>query len=441
MRTIIANKITIFFRVGLVKSAGIAGWERKSLDSMRLCSSLLACVSVTCLLVCPALARQPESSLGSAGHRLGLSSIRLASGTSPSGMVAKRDKQPIFDEQQILAMADARLASSWIARAYDIPARVPEEMLFEGYSYGDTLVALAIMDEGASLNEVLEQRTGHRWAEVARSVGLSSKDLPPVIRRIMATSQNLREASPLHFIPDVHSGLSSRSMLPSFSPTIPDQVSIGKFRLSEEEVRSIRWALANSNNLKPSMLTRPAGRSLTTADWVIAATIAKYKPFPLETLLASRTGEVVEWGDIASVYSVDSQVFCSGPLAGVYAVLADTSQGVVLPTLLKEQYPEGISADYRLSQLGKSEESALRWLMSMYYQENSAERNTLEASELPMVEQGLVLAIARMADVEVAKVLEQVRDGLSWKAIVDSYQLDLSGEEVFWAAAAARDRQ
>ena len=79
----------------------------------------------------------------------------------------------------------------------------PQEMLLAGYGYGNTLVALALVDRGASLNEVLEQRQRHLWPEVARRVEVDVDRLPGAIRDLMSSGIDQPAPEPLHFLPDV----------------------------------------------------------------------------------------------------------------------------------------------------------------------------------------------------------------------------------------------
>lgn len=350
----------------------------------------------------------------------------------------KKNKDAVTPEERE-ALSDARLASMWIAKSVDIPDSVPEDMLLAGYSYSDVLIALALMDYGASLNELLEQRQRKRWTKVASEVGIEPSELPSVIRDLMIHNRAIVAVSkPLHFMPDVRSGLNKRLRLPAFSATVPDPVSVTRFRLSKNEVANVRAVLDDTNSLTREMLLKPAGRSLLAADWLIAAALAKYKPFPLETILACRTGDVLEWGDIASIFSVDPLIFTSGPLAPAYAVLTKTDADVALPGLVKTDYPEGIPADYSLDRVSAKEAEALRWLMSMYYKEDTNERDLLQARNMSIADQGIALALARMSRQELSEVLAKKDGGYSWAEIVLDYELDMTGEEVLGEAILLR---
>lgn len=339
------------------------------------------------------------------------------------------------------AMSQMRLVALWFAKAYAIPARVPEEMFMAGYTYSDAVVAFSLMDAGASLNEILEQRRHKRWDDVAQSLGIDYMALPQAVRQVMNNPSSGRPYQYLHFMPDVRAGLSDRLRLPSFAPTIPDPVAIQRFKLSADDIANIRQALENPNNLDAELLRRPAGRSLRVGDWVIAGTLAKYKPFPIDTILSVRTGEVVEWGDVASMFSVDPEILVEGPLAPIYAAMIEGENYATISTLRRTSYPETLENTYELSQVQGSELQALGWLMSLYYRESEPERQFLQESGLPLIDQALSLAVARMAFTELAGVVLQVQGGATWKYLLDYYKLDLTGQEVTVAAALARDDQ
>ena len=357
----------------------------------------------------------------------------LMASTGWKGVREQKAGQPVevASNQVTGNVADIRLASQWMAAAYQIPARVPEEMLLAGHSYGDVLVALNLMDYGASLNQVLEARRSKRWPAVADEVGIGVGELPDVIQAVMVKRYSEAQPQPLRFYPDVRSGLSERLRLPHGAPTIPDYVAVVQFRLSPEEVQNVRQVLAHPNEATPEMLLKPAGRSLVVADWLIAATLAKYNPNPLETMLMMRTGEVVEWGDIASTFSIDPRIFVSGPLAPIYAVLTRTYDNVVVPTLQRPYYPESADDIYNLSKIDGEQREALRWLMSLYYKENTAERDLLASQGYSLRDEALCLAISRLAALDVETVVKHHNEGRSWAQLVSEYQLDLTGEEIF----------
>ncbi|MBQ7568700.1 hypothetical protein IJT17_07850 [bacterium] len=390
----------------------------------------LLSVFVCSMLPLPSMA-EPLSPAASLGAPF------LLSYSSPDGQAVKAKKDKInlgvAPDQIAGNVADIRLASQWIASAYQIPARVPEEMLLAGHSYGDTLVALSLMDYGASLNDVLEKRASMRWPNVADAVGIGVDELPSVIQAIMVKKYGEQQPETLRFYPDVRSGLSERLSLPSAAPTIPDSVAVVQFRLNKHEVEDVRRVLAHPNDATPEMLLKSAGRSLVVADWLIAAVLSKYNPNPLETMLMMRTGEVVEWGDIASTFSIDPRIFVSGPLAPVYAVLTGTYHNTVVPSLKRPYYPNSASDIYSLSKLSGEQRDALRWLMSLYYKENTAERDLIVSKGYSLRDEAMCLAISRLAMTDVATVLQAHEAGASWASLAGSYSLDLTGEEVFKA--------
>ncbi|MDO5297019.1 MAG: hypothetical protein Q4F00_10415 [bacterium] len=397
---------------------------------MRLKNICVLSVFACSLLISPSWAR-PVDAFGEVPES---EPFMLASADSRA-LRANKEKKALGVAPHEVAgnVADIRMASQWMAAAYQIPARVPEEMLLAGHSYGDVLVALNLMDYGASLNQVLEKRRYKRWPDVAESVGIGVSELPGVIQAVMVKKYSDEQPQPLRFYPDVRSGLSERLRLPFAAPTIPDSVAVVQFRLSPEEVQDVRQVLAHPNEATPEMLLKSAGRSLVVADWLIAATLAKYNPNPLETMLMMRTGEVVEWGDIASTFSIDPRIFVTGSLAPAYAVLTGTYQNAVVPSLKRPYYPENASDIYDLSKIEGEQREALRWLMSLYYKENTAERDLLSAQGYNLRDEALCLAISRLAQLDVQEVIRRHSEGRSWAQMVSDYSLDLTGEDIFKA--------
>ncbi len=348
-------------------------------------------------------------------------------------LLARADKddkaKEVTPDKVTGTVAEMRLASEWIGKAYQIPARVPEELMLAGHSYADILVALALMDYGASLNRVLELRQHKRWADVANEVGIGEKELPAVIQAIMAKKYGTRQPQLVRFFPDVRSGMSERMHLPSFSPTIPDAVAVDQFRLNRKEVEQVRQVMSNPEAATPEMLLKSAGRSLVVADWVIAATLAKYNPNPLEIMLMVRTGEVVEWGDIATMFNIDPRIFTSGPLAPVYAVLSGTYKTACVPSLARPTYPKDGCEDMSLVALKDEQREALRWLMSLYYKENTAENELLRQQGMNLRDEAMCLAISRLANLDLQTVLDDRNSCSSWSSLCKRYQIDMTGED------------
>ena len=126
-----------------------------------------------------------------------------------------------------------------------------------------------------------------------------------------------------------------------------------------------------------------------------------------------------------------------GPVPA-YAVLTKTDEDVALPGLVKTDYPEGIPAEYALDHVSADEATALRWIMSMYYKEDTNERDLLQARNMSIVDQGIALALARMSRKELSEVLAKKDSGFSWGEIVLDYELDMTGEEVLGEAIVLR---
>lgn len=370
-----------------------------------------------------------------------------AYGPAPKGQVKSYDFEKENDGKDkgkqsgsAQAMADARLASLWFAEAYDIPARVTEEMFMAGYTYADTVAALSLMNLGASLNETLELRRTRRWDDVGKVLGIEPEALPKPVRDLLNVQRVNRCGEYVHFLPDVRPGLRSRTKMPSFSPAIPDPVCIGRFRMSEEEVRNVRQAMENSENLTVEMLNKPAGRSLKVADWIIAGTLAKYKPFTVMTFLEVRVGEVVEWSDVAAMFSVDPQIFIDGPLAPIYATMIKGENYATISTLRRESYPEVLPERWEFDRLDGAELQALGWLMSLYYNETDSEREFLNETGMNFIDQVLTLALARMANVDVEEVSKTAKRNLDWSDIYARYCVDLTGQDVLWQEILCRDK-
>ncbi len=374
--------------------------------------------------------------------RLFLLTVLVALALLPGPARAEEDPQHLEGRRRVAA-ADLRLASQWLAYAYQIPARVPQEMLLAGYGYSDTLVALALVGQGASLNEVLELRQTRLWPAVAREVEVDPQKLPPTIQDLLSYGLDTDAPKALHFLPDVRPGLAERLRLPAFSPTIPDPVAVDRFRLRREEVANIRKVLHDPNDVPEEWLRLPAGRSLTTADWLIAATIAKFKPFPLETLLETRVGEVLEWGDVASAFGMSPKVLTEGPLAAVYPIVSGLPPNTVLPAHRRADYPWQVPLRYDLDLLAFSERNALRPLLAWAYQETDAERALLDAVQPPMDmgEQAIALALARNGRLDLSVILDRHQAGEDWSAVVTRFSIDMTGQDDLWAAIRVRERR
>ncbi len=83
------------------------------------------------------------------------------------------------------AVVDMRYACEWLAYSYEVPVRVPQEILLAGYSYSDAMIALSMMHKGASLNELLELRRNMRWEQVAAQVEIDPQTLPLAVRGLL----------------------------------------------------------------------------------------------------------------------------------------------------------------------------------------------------------------------------------------------------------------
>jgi hypothetical protein len=343
-----------------------------------------------------------------------------------------------------VAAADARFAASWIAGSYDVPTRVVEELLYRGYSFAETLVAMAFMGEGYSLNEVLEQRRlrgGARWEEIARVLGLDTRRLAPPIAQLLWFGRNANPAAPvLHFMPDPRPGIIADLVIPAFEPTVPDQEAQRRFRLNRKEVENIRRVLDDPLGVSEEDMRLPAGRGLETGDWVMAGAIAYFKPFPMESLLAARVGEDLPWSEVTMAFGMRPDVLTQGPLAGIYPLVTGTGPNTILIARKRAEHPSELPLHYDLERLTPGEKRALEPLMHHYYSTSKEEQLLLSERGLGLGEQGLALALARMAQLELPLILMDYADLGSWQAIVTKYAIDMTGHPEIKAAMAVRDQ-
>lgn len=341
-----------------------------------------------------------------------------------------------------LAAADTRLAATWIAGAYEVPDRVAQELLYGGYSYAETLVAMAFMGEGLSLNEVLEQRRlrgGARWEEVAKVLGLSTDQLPAPISQLLWFGRNSQPAAVLHFLPDPHPGITRELVIPAFEPTVPDPEAQRRFRLNKKEVENIRRVLDDPLGVPEKDLQLPAGRGLETGDWVMAGTIAYFKPFPMESLLAARVGEDLPWNEVTMAFGLRPDVLTQGPLAGVYPVVTGYTPNTVLIARKREVHPTELALHYDLERLTPGEKRALEPLLFRHYRATKEEQILLGERGLDMAERGLALALARMSGLDLSIILDDLgKLGGNWQGIVTKYAIDLTGHPELRAAMVAR---
>jgi hypothetical protein len=341
-----------------------------------------------------------------------------------------------------LAAADTRFAASWIAGSYDVPDRVAQELLFNGYSYAETLVAMAFMGEGLSLNEVLEQRRlrgGARWADIAKVLDFDTGRLAQPISQLLWFGRNASPKAPvLHFLPDPHPGITRELVIPAFAPTVPDPEAQRRFRLNKKEIANIRKVLDNPLGVPEKDLLLPAGRGLETGDWVMAGAISYFKPFPMESLLAARVGEDLPWNEVTMAFGLRPDVLTQGPLSGIYPIVSGMTPNTVLIARKRENYPDVLPLNYDLERLTPGEKRALEPLLHNYYNTSKEEKLILSERGFGLGEQGLVLALARMAELDLSIILLDYSQLGSWQAIVTKYAIDLTGHPEIEAAMAVR---
>lgn len=347
-----------------------------------------------------------------------------------------------FEHRKRLAAVDARFAATWIAGSYEVPDRVVQELLYNKYSYAEALIAVAFMGEGVSLNEVLEQRRlrgGARWKEIAEILSLETDNLPKPVSEILWFGRNATKPPVIHFLPDPYPGIKKELVVPAFEPSVPSRPNRERFRLSDKEVKNIRRVLDNPLGVPEKDLLLPAGRGLTTADWVMAGTISYFKPFPMESLLAARVGEDIPWSEVCLAFGLRPDVLTQGPLSGVYPVLSGTAPNTVLIARRRTVHPSKLPLHYDLQRITPGEKRALLPLMYHFYDATAEEKKMLQAKGFEMAEQGMALTLARMSTLDLSIILGDYSSLKSWNKIITKYAIDLTGHEEVKAVMDARD--
>ena len=341
---------------------------------------------------------------------------------------------------ELRAAADLRLSSEWLARSYEIPERVPQEMLLAGYDYADVLVALALMEKGASLNELLTLRQSLLWPEVARRVELDPQDLPSPVRSLLSLGSPGVISTPPHFLPDVYAGLTHDLSVNAFSPTEPSKALVARYRLSETEVRNIRAALADPFGVPESLLLKTGGKSgLLVGDWVLAGVVAHFKPFSMDTVIAARMGEQLSWSELCLAYGLRPDVLTQGPLSGIYPVLTGHSPNTVLVARKRHDFPDVRPQYQSLQQLTEAEKTALLLLRNRCYQVSPAEQALLADRVPDLGEQSITIKVSRLGRLSLERVLDRHHAGESWSAILTTDRIDMTGQESLLAAINVRE--
>lgn len=338
--------------------------------------------------------------------------------------------QPLPQVPSQQAVVDLRLSCDWLARSYEIPARVPQEMLLSGYSYSDVLIALAFMHKGASLNELLELRRQMRWQEVAARVELDPNTLPSPVRSLLPLGLDPYRPKLLHFLPDCYSGLSRDLTINAFPPTVPTTTQVERFRLDDEEVANIRKALDDPFGVSEDLLRETAGKgALVVGDWVMAGVLAHHKPVSMDSVLAARGGQQLSWSEICMAFAFRPDVLTRGPLTGIYPVINGATPGTILCARKRKKFPEDLALRYELSRLTGDEKLALRPMMLRAFRANASEDQLLHKTGFGLAEEGIALQLSRMSQLDLEQILKYRASGLSWKEIPRKLQLDLTGED------------
>lgn len=351
--------------------------------------------------------------------------------------------EDVSDTRKRLAAVDTRFASSWIGGSYEVPDRVPQELLYSGYSYAETLIAMAFMAEGVSMNDVLEQRRltgGARWKDIASTLGVDTTRLPKEISDLLWFGRNMRTPPVIHFLPDPRPGIKKDLVIPPFEPTVPSPVLVNRFNLSKQEVVDIRRVLDDPLGVPEKDLLLPAGRGLTTADWVLSGTVSYFKPFPMESLLAARVGEDIPWSEVSMAFGFRPDVLTQGPMSGIYPILSGYAPDTALIARKRETHPKVLPLNYDLARLTPGEKRALRPLLYHYYDTTAEEKTMLAARNLEMAEEGLALVLARMSTLDLSIILDDYERLHSWNAIIQKYAIDLTGHDEIKAVMDERDK-
>lgn len=365
---------------------------------------------------------------------LSLSGMALAQSDETDGLD--------FSHRKHLAAVDARFASTWIAGSYEVPDRVVQELLYNEYSYAETLIALAYMGEGLSLNEVLEQRRlrgGARWKEIAATLNLDTSKLAKPISELLWFGRNQSVPPVVHFLPDPHPGITKELVVPAFEPTVPSPAVQERFRLSETEIKNIRRVLDNPLGVPESDLLLPAGRGLSTADWVLAGTVSYFKPFPMESLLAARVGEDIPWSEVSMAFGFRPDVLTQGPMSGVYPVLSGYAPNTVLIARRRLEHPKTLPLHYDLERITPGEKRALEPLLYHFYNTTPEEKKLLDKKNFELAEKGLALILARMSTLDLSIILADYQKHGKWNHIIRKYAIDLTGHAEVKSVMDARD--
>ncbi len=339
-----------------------------------------------------------------------------------------------------VAAADLPLACQWMAAAYDIPERVPQEILLKGYDYADALTALAFMSEGGSLNRILEVRKDHLWPEVAAHLSMDPNQLPRPIVDILTFGRNFPPPPVLKFVPDVRPGLAEKIKLPAFSTTVPGPELVDEFRLNGRDIENIRHVLNDPLGVPDEDLLLPAGWGLQTGDWVMAGAIQYLKPFPMQTVLQTRRGVKIGWSEVVLIFSLRPDVLTEGPLAAIYPVLSGMNDNGVLAGRKRSYFPDTLPLKYDLERLTVSERAALEPLMWRTYRATPSELARLKTSKLDLTERAIALALTRMSQIDLETFLTRHAQGETWTQLIRRYAIDTRGQWPLLRAIAVRER-
>lgn len=340
------------------------------------------------------------------------------------------DEEGYRDIRNRYAVADLKLASEWMGSSYEIPARVPEELLLAGHSYADTMIALSMMSKGASLNELVESRPYHRWEQIAKKVELDPQALPDPIRVLLPHGPEQSQAQVLHFLPDVYVGQVHDLSLNAFTPTMPDKDLVDRFKLNHYELENIRRALDDPLGVPEELFLETGGRGgLVVGDWVIAGVLTHHKPLQVETVLSARQGQRLSWSEACMAFGMRSDVLTRGPLSAIYPVIAGMHQGTILCGRRRRKFPEVLSLDYDLLNLNKEEVNALYPLLVRCYRLTPEEQAVLAQNNSELAEKGLMAALSRLARVDLGTIMDLRRSGNSYRDIVSRFALDLTGQD------------
>jgi hypothetical protein len=158
----------------------------------------------------------------------------------------------------------------------------------------------------------------------------------------------------------------------------------------------------------------------------------------MESLLAARVGEDLPWNEVTMAFGLRPDVLTQGPLSGVYPIVTGMTENTVLIARKREDHPSTLPLSFDLERLTPGEKRALEPLLHHHFNVTKAEELLLRERGFELAEEGLALALARMADLDLDVILMDYSTLGSWQSIVTKYAIDLTGHPEIKAAMDVR---